>query len=126
MAKQLIASMSGEWAPDGYQDEFRTRLQAVIRKKMKSKGAVVQAEDVEEDADADATTNVVDFMSLLRESIASNKRTPAKKASTGKSTAKTAKTAKKAAKKSAKPTAKKAAAKTKQAPAKKAAKRKSA
>jgi DNA end-binding protein Ku len=109
MAKQLIASMSGKWAPDDYHDEFRSRLEAVIRKKMKSKGALAKAEEPEHEGDEDATTNVVDFMSLLQKSIATNKRTPAK-------AAKPAKTAK-AAKKGAKKTAKKAA-----KPAKKAAK----
>src|SRR3546814_4088388 len=37
MAKQLIGSMSGKWAPDEFHDEFRARLEAVIRKKMKSR-----------------------------------------------------------------------------------------
>jgi DNA end-binding protein Ku len=112
MARQLIGSMSGKWAPDDYHDEFRARLEAVIKKKMKSKGALAKAEDSEPEAAEDAATNVVDFMSLLQKSIASNKRTPAKKGAEKK-------TAKKAARKAAKkPVAKKAA-----KPARKAAKR---
>ena len=79
MAKQLIGSMSGKWVPDDYHDEFRARLEAVIKKKMKSKGALAKAEDNEPEAAEDTATNVVDFMSLLQKSIASNKRTPAKK-----------------------------------------------
>lgn len=113
MAKQLIGSMSGKWKPDDYKDEFRARLEAVIRKKMKSKGALAKPEEGDYEAPEDATTNVVDFMSLLQKSIASNKRTPAaKKAS--KSTAR---------KSPAKKTAKKKAAKTTRTK-KKAAKRK--
>jgi DNA end-binding protein Ku len=100
MAGQLIESMSGEWSPKDYKDEFRSRLEAVIRKKMKSKGALAEAEEAEYEAPEDTTTNVVDFMSLLRKSIAGNKRTPAKKRATKKTAKKAArKTAKKAAKK---------------------------
>jgi DNA end-binding protein Ku len=111
MAKQLIGSMSGKWAPDDYRDEFRARLEAVIRKKMKSKGAIAKADDNEPEAAEDATTNVVDFMSLLQKSIASNKRTPAKKGTAkkaGKKAAKKAATAKKATKATKKTTRRKA------------------
>jgi DNA end-binding protein Ku len=83
MAKQLISSMAGEWKPDDYQDEFRLRLHEIIKKRVKSKGKVARLDDTEE-APKDAATNVVDFMSLLEKSLASNKRTPAKK--TGKTT----------------------------------------
>jgi DNA end-binding protein Ku len=79
MAEQLITSMSGEWKPGDFRDEFRERLQKVIAKRMKSKGVVTPVDD-EEDVAEDATTNVVDFMSLLQKSLATNKRTPAKKA----------------------------------------------
>jgi DNA end-binding protein Ku len=78
MAEQLIESMSGQWAPGDYKDEFRERLHKVIEKRMKSKGLVTP---IEEDAEVpeNASTNVVDFMTLLQKSLASNKRTPAKK-----------------------------------------------
>jgi DNA end-binding protein Ku len=91
MAKQLIGSMSGKWVPDDYHDEFRARLEAVIKKKMKSKGALAKAEDNEPEDAEDTATNVVDFMSLLQKSIASNKRTPAKKGAAKKTARKTAK-----------------------------------
>jgi DNA end-binding protein Ku len=106
MAKQLIGAMSGKWTPDDYKDEFRARLGAVIRKKMKSKGALAEAEEAEYEAPADTTTNVVDFMSLLQKSIASNKRTPAKKASKSSARKKPAKKAARKASKSAKTTKK--------------------
>ncbi|MDH5823298.1 Ku protein [Luteimonas sp. RD2P54] len=109
MATQLIESMSGEWKPEDYKNEFRARLEEVIRKKMKSKGALAETDEREFDTPEDATTNVVDFMSLLEKSIAGNKRTPAKKTG-GKKTAK--KAAKKTAKKAAKKTGRKAAKKT--------------
>jgi DNA end-binding protein Ku len=77
MARQLIESMAGEWTPTDYRDEFRGRLQAVIDKKMKNAGALAQVDDPEQPPPEDATTNVVDFMSLLKQSIATKKRTPA-------------------------------------------------
>jgi DNA end-binding protein Ku len=110
MAEQLIESMSDEWQPSDYRDEFRDRLRKVIEKRMKSKGVVSTDTEGEAEMPENATTNVVDFMSLLQKSLASNKRTPAKKA------AKATKTARKAA-------SKKAAAPKKKAAAKKTAKR---
>ena len=80
MAEQLIDSMSGEWKPDDYRDEFRDRLRKVIEKRLKSKGVVTPAVDEDEATPENATTNVVDFMALLQKSLANKKRTPAKKA----------------------------------------------
>ena len=99
MAETLIASMSAPWTPDDYQDEFRKRLEAIIKKRIMSRGATTKI--VEDDVEhEDATTNVVDFMALLQKSLDSKKRTPAKKAATkkaaqGKPARKTAKAAKK-------------------------------
>jgi DNA end-binding protein Ku len=107
MAEALIGSMESEWAPGDFKDEFRSRLQKVIEKRVKAKGGTVRKPEEEESLHADATTNVVDFMSLLQKSIDAKKRTPA--------TAKKKAAGKKAAKKAAK-----------KAPAKKASKRKSA
>lgn len=77
MARQLIDAMAGEWTPEDYRDEFRERLQAVIEQRMKSEGVLTEAEEPDQPLTGDAATNVVDFMSLLRQSIASNRRTPA-------------------------------------------------
>jgi DNA end-binding protein Ku len=111
MAGELIESMSGQWQPENYRDEFRERLTAVIEQRLKSKG-VTATVDEEEAAPADATTNVVDFMALLKKSIESKQRTPAGGEDKGKKPA-----AKKAAAKKAEPPAKKA---SRKAPAKKA------
>jgi DNA end-binding protein Ku len=102
MAQALISSMESDWKPDEYKDEFRSRLQKVIEKRIKAKGGTVPKPD-EETLHEEATTNVVDFMSLLQKSIDAKKRTPA---SSGKKSP-ARKTAKKATKK--KTTAKKAA-----------------
>jgi DNA end-binding protein Ku len=80
MAEQLVDSMSDQWKPGDYRDEFRNRLHKVIEKRMKSKGVVTPLVDDESEMAENASTNVVDFMSLLQKSLASKKRTPAKKA----------------------------------------------
>ena len=77
MAEQLIQSMSGEWKPGDYKDDFRERLTKVIEKRMKSKG-VVKSIASDTQLPADAATNVVDFVSLLQQSLATKKRSPAK------------------------------------------------
>ncbi|MFL6592003.1 MAG: Ku protein [Luteimonas sp.] len=105
-SEQLIETMSTEWKPDEYQDEFRERLHNVIKERMAAHGVVRHTEE-EHEASEGAATNVVDFMSLLQQSIDRNKRTPAKKSS-----AEETKPAKKPARKAAKAPAKKTAAKT--------------
>lgn len=80
MAEQLVDSMSDQWKPGDYRDEFRNRLHKVIEKRMKSKGVVTPLVDDESETAENASTNVVDFMSLLQKSLASKKRTPARKA----------------------------------------------
>jgi DNA end-binding protein Ku len=99
MARTLIESMSSDWNPEQYRDEFRARLHKVIEKRMKSKGAKTKIADTEE-APENAATNVVDFMSLLEKSIDSKKRTPAKKSAVRKTSkaGKKKSTAKRAAK----------------------------
>jgi DNA end-binding protein Ku len=78
MAEQLIESMTSQWRPDEYKDDFRDRLRQVIEKRMKSKGALASIEEPEAE-EAEAATNVVDFMALLKKSIDTKKRTPAEK-----------------------------------------------
>jgi len=106
MARALIMSMASSWTPEAYHDEFRTRLEAIIRKRIKAKGATTRIAEPEAEASEDAATNVVDFMALLQKSLESNRRTPA-----GKKPA-TRKPAKKAAAKTAKKTARKSVRKT--------------
>lgn len=107
MAEQLIESMSGQWKPDDYHDEFRERLQTLLTKRIKSKGGTTTVED-EPMAREDDATNVVDFMSLLQKSLDAKKRTPAKKtavtAAPKKAAAKKAKAPAKAAKKATRKT----------------------
>lgn len=101
MAKQLIESMAGKWKPDDFHDEFRARLESVLKKRIKAKGGTTRIEETAAPQE-DETTNVVDFMSLLQKSLQANKRTPAKKTATKKAPAR--KAAKKATKAAAKKT----------------------
>lgn len=106
MAEQLIDSMTSEWNPADYHDEFRARLSDIIKKRIKLAGATTKFEEPE--PREDAATNVVDFMSLLQQSLDTKKRTPAKGAAK-KAPAKAAKApAKKASKAAKKSTARKA------------------
>ena len=106
MAEDLIVSMAGKWKPEDYHDEFRAKLRSAIEKRLKSKGVTATVEE-EERTPENATTNVVDFMALLKKSIGAKTRTPAAKnapaAEDGgkKSTAKKTATKKTAAKKTA-------------------------
>ncbi|MCC4621403.1 Ku protein [Xanthomonas cassavae CFBP 4642] len=108
MARQLIESMSGTWRPEDYHDEFRGKLEKILRKRIQAKGGTTKVE-AEPPPHEDATTNVVDFMSLLQKSLQANTRTPAKKTSAAVTSAPARKTAaRKAAKKATKKTASKA------------------
>lgn len=111
MAKDLIESMSGKWDPEGYRDEFREKLRSAIEKRLKSKGVTTTVEEDDDRTPENATTNVVDFMALLKKSLGAKTRTPAKK-----NAAQAARTATKASPKTA----------TKKAPAKKVAAKKTA
>ena len=118
MAEQLIESMSGEWKPDEYHDEFRERLHTLLKKRIKAKGGTTKVEEEPVPREDDAT-NVVDFMSLLQKSLDAKKRTPAAtKTAAKKATAKVAKPT--AAKKTTKTAGKVAKKTTKRAPARKA------
>jgi DNA end-binding protein Ku len=138
MAESLVSSMSGDFDPSEYTDDYREALQQVIDAKVEGR-EIVETEERQPSAG-----NVVDLMSALRASVEAAKqgrsaaasksssgtasaRVPDKKAPADKASKAAAKKspAKKAAKKSpAKKAAKKTAAK--KAPAKKAAKKSTA
>ncbi len=69
MAEELVQSMSIDFEPTAYVDDFRTRLQEVIDTRIRSQeGTVTTADGEDEDAEQ-PSTNVVDFMALLRKSL---------------------------------------------------------
>lgn len=80
MAEQLVSSMATKWEPEGYHDEFREKLSRTIEARIKKKGGTKTRKVKELADDQQDSGKVVDFMSLLQKSIASNKRTPAKAA----------------------------------------------
>jgi DNA end-binding protein Ku len=70
MATQLIESMTKKWQPDDYEDEFRAQLRKIIDEQIaRQSGKKVKARKTEEEVPAEATTNVVDFMELLKRSL---------------------------------------------------------
>jgi DNA end-binding protein Ku len=79
MATDLIDSMSSKWKPEDYRDDFRDKLRKAIEKRLKSKGVTTTIEDEDDSAPENASTNVVDFMALLKKSLGAKTRTPAKK-----------------------------------------------
>jgi DNA end-binding protein Ku len=79
--------MAGTWKPGDYRDEFRDRLHKVIEKRLKNQGLVTPPEDEAGEVPENAATNVVDFMALLKKSLETEKRTPAKKSTTARKAA---------------------------------------
>jgi len=71
MGQALVESMSADWEPDDYRDDFREQLRKIIDAQVKRKKG--RKKDVEEEPEAaprpEESTNVVDFMALLRKSI---------------------------------------------------------
>src|SRR6478672_9677476 len=63
MARQLIDSLSAEWRPDKYMDEYRDNLMKVIEAKVKGKRPRLQERETAQSAD------VVDLMARLRASL---------------------------------------------------------
>ena len=86
MAEQLIASLSTEFEPETYKDEYREQLLALIEQKAEGK------EIVAPEAEAPKATKAPDLMAALEESIAAVKEKGGKKAPKGKA-AKKAKSA---------------------------------
>lgn len=66
MAERLIEEMTAEFTPEEYHDTYREDLMKLIHRKVKE-GDKVSAEPIPEREEA--TTNVVDIMALLRQSL---------------------------------------------------------
>jgi len=73
MAEQLIDSLSTEFDPSGYKDEYREQLLALIEQKAEGK------EIVAPEAEAPKATKAPDLMAALEESIAAVKEKGGKK-----------------------------------------------
>jgi len=62
MAEQLVGSMTGEFDPAGYQDEYRTALMQIIESKVEGKEVVAVPA-------AEEPSNLVDLMAALEASV---------------------------------------------------------
>lgn len=94
MAEQLIASLSTEFEPNQYRDEYREQLLSLIEQKAEGK------EIVAPEAEAPKATKAPDLMAALEESIAAVKDKGGEKAAKPKPKAKAAKKSKAKAKSS--------------------------
>jgi DNA end-binding protein Ku len=103
MAEQLIESLSTDFKPSDYHDEYREQLLALIERKAEGK------EIVASEAEAPKATKTPDLMAALEESIAA----VAGESKPKKAAKKTASKAKKPAKKSPAKPRKKAASRAK-------------
>ena len=66
MARQLIDSLTTDFEPDNYQDEYRERVLELINQKAEGQEIVVQQAEEE-------PTKVVDLMAALEASLAAAK-----------------------------------------------------
>ena len=70
MAKSLVDSMSGEWEPSGFKDEYRDKLIELIEEKVKRGGKDLPASKTK----PKAATNVVDLVAVLQKSLAETRK----------------------------------------------------
>jgi len=69
MARQLIESLTGEWTPEEFTDEYREALQKIV-------DAKINGEEIEI-VEPEPTAKVVDLMEALKASVAAAKKQPA-------------------------------------------------
>ena len=75
MAKALIKSMSGEWKPEKYKDDYREALMDVIEEKVEHGGKQIE----EKPRAKKAPSKVIDLVEVLKQSLEqSGGRTKAK------------------------------------------------
>ena len=92
MAKQLIESLSGDFDPSGYRDEYRERVLDLIERKAAGETITIEEPAAEK-------KEVPDLMAALEASISASKSPPKKKAASGNGASKSKPKKKTAAKK---------------------------
>jgi len=85
MAKALVESMSGEWTPTKYKDDYRDALLEVIEEKVESGGEEIE----EKPKPKKPSSKVIDLVAVLQESLKQSEGGKKKKRA-GKSTRKAA------------------------------------
>ena len=79
MAAQLVDSMTEKWDPAKYEDDFRDKLKRIIEARVEEEeGTAKPAKASRAKPAKGAATNVVDFMSLLKQSLETKKSGRAK------------------------------------------------
>jgi DNA end-binding protein Ku len=66
MAEALVESMSAEWDPTKYKDDYRDALLDVIEEKVESGGKEI----TEKPKEKKPSSKVIDLVAVLRESLA--------------------------------------------------------
>lgn len=101
MSAQLVDTMSSDFSPDAFSDDYQDQLKKLIEAKLSEGDAVDTAATFGEEPADDSGAEVIDLVEALRRSVADRaKSAPANKASTGTSPATKSAAKKSAAKKS--------------------------
>jgi DNA end-binding protein Ku len=70
MAGQLLDSMTANWKPADYRDDFRDKLHKFVERRIAKASGSKRRDDEESAPIPKGATNVVDFMALLKKSLA--------------------------------------------------------
>jgi DNA end-binding protein Ku len=70
MAGQLIDSMTANWKPADFRDDFRDKLHKFVERRIAKSSGSKRRDQEEPPPAARGPTNVVDFMALLKKSLA--------------------------------------------------------
>ncbi len=86
MASQLIESMTAPWKPTAFRDDFRDKLHKFIQQRIAKAGGA-KVHETEPAPAPQGASNVVDFVALLKKSLAAKGRTaPARTRASGRRT----------------------------------------
>jgi DNA end-binding protein Ku len=77
LATQLIDGMTTKWDPADYHDEYRDVLMKLIEKKIKT--GQTEAIEMDEEEEPDEEPKTIDFMEVLKQSVAHTSKGRAKK-----------------------------------------------
>lgn len=80
MSQQLIESMTGQWRPGDFHNEYREKMMAYLEEKIAAlEERKPKKKSKTESVEKTSATNVVDMMDVLKKSIAQNKGGAAEK-----------------------------------------------
>jgi DNA end-binding protein Ku len=82
MAKTLISRMTQKWEPGKYQDDYKSALVELIDKKLESGCRTPKASK----AKTKPSTNVIDLMAVLRQSLGESQKSRTKSGTAKRST----------------------------------------